>query len=94
MPVFFDSLRKNDNSICFASYFLTFHCYWANSCKDSYYGFNDTGRHGWTGSVPRLLEIDPQVKGVVSRDYSKDPVMAQYKKYGFAGMVYKPFEID
>ena len=52
------------------------------------------GGMGGKEAIQRLLEIDPQVKGIVSSGYSNDPVMAEYKKHGFAGMVHKPFEID
>ncbi len=52
------------------------------------------GGMGGKEAIQRLLEIDPQVKGIVSSGYSNDPVMAEYEKYGFTGMVHKPFEID
>ena len=52
------------------------------------------GGMGGKETIRKLREIDPQVKGIVSSGYSNDPVMAEYEKYGFAGMVHKPFEID
>lgn len=52
------------------------------------------GGMGGKEAIQKLREIDPQVKGIVSSGYSNDPVMAEYEKYGFAGMVYKPFEIE
>ena len=52
------------------------------------------GGMGGKEAIRQLREIDPQVKGIVSSGYSNDPVMAEYEKYGFAGMVHKPFEID
>ena len=51
------------------------------------------GGMGGKEAIQRLLEIDPQVKGIVSSGYSNDPVMAEYEKHGFTGMVHKPFEI-
>jgi len=33
------------------------------------------------------------VRAIVSSGYSNDPVMAEFTKYGFRGMVAKPYEI-
>ena len=43
--------------------------------------------------VKRLLEIDPDVKAIVSSGYSNDPILSNFKWYGFCGCVSKPFEI-
>jgi DNA-binding NarL/FixJ family response regulator len=42
----------------------------------------------------RLRELDPQVKAVVSSGYSLDPVMANFKEYGFIGVIPKPYTMD
>ena len=38
--------------------------------------------------------MDPAAKVIVSSGYSNDPVMANYKDYGFCGVIAKPFNID
>ncbi len=41
-----------------------------------------------------VLEIDPEVKAIVSSGYSNDPIMADCKEYGFSDMISKPYEIQ
>ena len=52
------------------------------------------GGMGGKEAVQELLKIDPQAKAIVSSGFSNDPVMADYKSYGFSGMVAKPFMIQ
>jgi PAS domain S-box-containing protein len=51
------------------------------------------GGMGGKEAVKILLELDPEVKVIVSSGYSNDPVMAEFKKYGFSGVVTKPFKV-
>ena len=47
---------------------------------------------GGKEAINKLLEIDPEIKAIVSSGYSDDPVLENFKKYGFKGMMPKPFE--
>lgn len=49
------------------------------------------GENGGERAVRLLQDIDPDVKAIVFSGYSKDPVMANCKDYGFCGAVKKPF---
>lgn len=51
------------------------------------------GGMGGKETIKKLLELDPNVKTIVASGYSNDPVMSEYKKYGFYGFVSKPFTI-
>ncbi len=51
------------------------------------------GGMGGQEALRRLLEIDPSVKAIVCSGYALDPVMADFREYGFCGMLAKPYEI-
>ena len=49
-------------------------------------GGDETGR--------KILAINPAAKILVSSGYGNDPVLAYYEKYGFSGIVPKPYKIE
>ena len=52
------------------------------------------GSMGGVEALKRLRELDPTVRAIVSSGYAMDPIMSDYQKHGFCGMIAKPYEID
>jgi signal transduction histidine kinase/CheY-like chemotaxis protein len=52
------------------------------------------GGMGGKETIQRLMAIDPNVVGVVSSGYCSDPILSNYRQYGFSGIVEKPYSPD
>ena len=51
------------------------------------------GGVGGQEAAQRLLHLDPEAKIIVASGYSNDPIMANYRDYGFCAAVSKPFDL-
>ena len=51
------------------------------------------GGMGGLEAVVKILEINPEAKVIVSSGYSNDPVMANFRDYGFCAALVKPFRL-
>ena len=48
------------------------------------------GGMGGKEAIKLLLKEDPKAKAIVSSGYSNDPVVSNYKEYGFSGYLINP----
>jgi CheY-like chemotaxis protein len=51
------------------------------------------GGMGGKEAVRGLLAMDPHLKAIVSSGYSDDPIMANFRTFGFQGVISKPYSI-
>ena len=52
------------------------------------------GNMGGKELIRHLLEIDSGVRAIVSSGYSNDPVLANFRDYGFMDLIAKPYHFD
>ena len=52
------------------------------------------GGMGGKEAVQEILKLNPEAKVIVSSGYSNDPVMADFKDYGFVAAAIKPFDLE
>ncbi|WP_371806563.1 PAS domain S-box protein [Candidatus Lokiarchaeum ossiferum] len=52
------------------------------------------GGIGGKETISELKKIDPDVIAIVSSGYSNDPILANYKKFGFSQVLNKPYTIE
>ena len=52
------------------------------------------GGMGGKEAIKEILAIDPDAKVIVSSGYSNDPVMANFKNFGFCSSIVKPYRLQ
>ncbi len=51
------------------------------------------GGMGAEDIIRKFHEVDPEVKVIISSGYTNDHLITEYRQYGFAGVIAKPYEI-
>lgn len=49
---------------------------------------------GGMKTMRKLLDIDPEAKGIVSSGFSGEINLSEYQKYGFLSVIEKPYKIE
>lgn len=52
------------------------------------------GGMGGREAARKLLELDPEARVIAASGYATDPVMSDFRQYGFSGAVQKPFKLQ
>ena len=52
------------------------------------------GGMGGVEAARRILDIDPDAILIVSSGYSDDPVMVNFREYGFSAAIEKPYKVE
>jgi CheY-like chemotaxis protein/anti-sigma regulatory factor (Ser/Thr protein kinase) len=52
------------------------------------------GGMGGLEATSHIRALDPEARVIVSSGYSDDPVMAEHERFGFCGVLQKPYRID
>jgi DNA-binding NarL/FixJ family response regulator len=51
------------------------------------------GGMGGVEAVAEVLKIDPEARVIVSSGYSRDPIMGDFSRHGFKGVIKKPYRV-
>ena len=51
------------------------------------------GGMGGREAIKRLVDIDPEIRAIVSSGYHNDPIMANFWEFGFSGCMPKPYSL-
>jgi CheY-like chemotaxis protein len=52
------------------------------------------GAMGGEETVRAMRALDPHLRAIVSSGYSSDPVLANFRDYGFSGRIAKPYQLS
>jgi DNA-binding NtrC family response regulator len=52
------------------------------------------GGMGGKETVKKILQIDPHAKAVVASGYANDPIVVEYRQYGFCERIAKPYKSE
>jgi DNA-binding NarL/FixJ family response regulator len=55
---------------------------------------NVTDGKGAKETIKELLQIDPQIKAVLTTGYTDDPVVSEIGKYGFSAAITVPYDLE
>ena len=50
------------------------------------------GGMGGKETIAQILAFDPDAKAIVASGYANDPIMDEFKQYGFCGCIAKPYK--
>jgi CheY-like chemotaxis protein len=52
------------------------------------------GGMGGKEAIQLLLALDPYIRAIISSGYSGDPIMSEYREYGFKTAILKPYKME